>query len=118
MRKYSMRSHNRRNHQRWLNSFCRWVNKGIADDPLWRGRFVVEQLGTEMEWFEDHSGGILHCLLRLRDKKTGITELMHTNCLEIDWKMWHGMNNFIVNTCKVWDNEKPYEDRKDYRNER
>lgn len=116
MKEYSMRSHNRRNHQRWLNRYCRAINKGIANDPLWLGRFVVEQKATEMEWFDDGSGGILHCHLQFRDKKTGITEDWHTDCLDITWRMFFKMNNFIIETCKVWEREHPYQERKDYRN--
>lgn len=116
MREYSMRSHNRRKHQRWLNSFCRWVNKSIADDPLWLGRFVVEQKATEMEWFDDKSGGLLYCLLQFRDKKTGKTKLWSTDCLEATWQMFVKMNNFIVEDCEVWEKEQPYKEVKDYRN--
>lgn len=116
MREYSMKSHNRKNHQRWLNEFCRNVNHSIANDPLWLGRFVVEQKGTEMDWFEDNSGGLLYCLLQFRDKKTGKTQLWRTDCLDVNWHMWMKMNNFIVEYCKVWDCEKPYDEVRDYRN--
>jgi len=118
MTEYSMKSKNRKVHQRWLNRFCRKINKSIADDPLWLGRFVVEQKATNMEWFEDKSGGLMHCLLQFRDKKTGITKEWYTDCLEITWQMFLKMNNFIVEDCKVWENEKPYEEVRDYRNVR
>ena len=118
MRKYSMKSHNRKNHQRWLNAFCRLVNHNIEIDTLWLGRFVVEQKGTEMEWFDDNSGGLLYCLLQFRDKKTGRTSLWQANCLEVEIWMWYKMNNFIVEDCNVWELEKPYEEVRDYRNVR
>ena len=118
MREYSMGSHKRRNHQRWLNQFCRMINKGIKNDPLWYGRFVVEQVKTEMEWFDDKSGGLMYCHLRFHDKKTGKTEDWYTNCLDVAWQMFWKMNNFIVDTCKVWENEKPYQEVRDYRNVR
>lgn len=118
MTEYSMKSQKRRTHQRWLNRFCRSVNKSIADDPLWLGRFVVEQKATKMDWFEDKSGGLLYCHLQFRDKKTGITKDWYTDCLEARWHMFFKMNDFIVKDCQVWENEKPYEERRDYRNVR
>lgn len=115
MREYSMKSHDRRKHQRWLNDFCRTQNKNIYNDELWRGRFVVEQVATRMEWFEDKSGGILHCLLRFRDKKTGRTKLWYTDCLEVAWRYFFQMNDFIVKDCAVWENEDPYKETESWR---
>ena len=115
MRKYSMKSHNRRNHQRWLNAYCRAVNKNIYDDDLWRGRFVVEQLATAMDWFEDKSGGLLYCTLQFRDKKTGRTKIWRTDALEVNWKMFWEMNDFIVKDCAVWENEDPRNDTESWR---
>ena len=118
MRDYSMRSKNRRNHQRWLNKFCRVVNHGIENDNLWLGRFVVEQIATDMDWFDDKSGGLMYCRLRFRDKKTGKTLIWNTNCLEVGHKMFMKMNNFIVEDCAVWEKEHPYQEVRDYRNVR
>ena len=118
MTEYSMKTKNRRKHQRWLNRYCRMINRGIANDPLWLGRFVVEQKSTQMYWFEDGSGGLLHCLLQFRDKKTGKTKEWYTDCLELMWQMYWKMNDFIVKDCAVWENEKPYEEVRDYRNVR
>ena len=116
LHEYSMKSQKRRNHQRWLNRFCRRVNRVIENDELWQGRFIVRQVATEMEWFEDHSGGLLYCKLVFIDKKTGRRSYWNTNCLEAEFHMWEHMNNFIVIDCAVWDNEHPYQERKDYRN--
>lgn len=110
-----MKSHNRRVHQRWLNKYCRDVNRAIYDDNLWRGRFVVEQVSTHMDWFEDKSGGLLYCLLRFRDKKTGHTKLWYTDCLEVCWQMFMKMNNFIVEDCAVWEKEDPYKEIESWR---
>lgn len=118
MKPYSMKSHHRKNHQRWLNAYCRAMNKSIANDELWLGRFVIEQKRTVMDWFEDGSGGLLACQLQFRDKKTGITEDWWTDCLTVSWNGWERMNNFIVKTVKVWEREHPCQERKDYRNER
>ena len=116
MREYSMASHNRKNHQRWLNTFIREVNQTIAKDELWLGRFVVEQKATEMEWFSDGSGGLLYCLLQFRDKKTGRTTTWNTDCLEINNRIFWKMNDFITVDCHVWETEKPYEEVRNYRN--
>ena len=118
MTEYSMKSHNRRKHQRWLNHFIRNVNKDIENDPLWLGRFKVEQKATTMDWFEDKSGGLMYCHLQFRDKKTGLTKDWFTDCLEVNWHMFLEMNDFIVKDCQVWEKEKPYEERRDYRNVR
>ncbi len=101
MKPYSMGSHKRRKHQRWLNAFCREVNKTMEHDPLWMGRFVVEQKRTEMHWFPDNSGGVLWCVLQFRDKKTGQTKFWPTTCFTATWDIWERMNDFIVNDCKA-----------------
>ena len=116
MREYSMGSHDRRKHQRWLNAYCRMMNRSIANDPLWLGRFVIEQKSTAIKWFEDGSGGLLYCHLRFRDKKTDRVKDWYTDCLDLCWHGWFQMNDFIVKDCKVWELERPCEDRKDYRN--
>ncbi len=116
MMTYSMSSHKRKTHQRQINRICRAVNKNIAADSLWRGRFVVEQKATEMEWFEDKSGGLIYCLLQFRDKKTGTVTLWRANGLEIARGIYQKMNDFIVEDCKVWENENPYKEVRDYRN--
>lgn len=116
MTEYSMKSKNRKTHQRWLNKYCRIVNRTMAQDPLWLGRFVVEQKATTMEWFRDKSGGMMYAHLQFRDKKTGRTWDWFANCLDISWNMWVRMNHFIVNRCEVWKNEHPYEEVRDYRN--
>ena len=118
MTKYSMKSHKRKTHQRWLNKFLRYVNKTIANDSLWLGRFVVEQKATHMSWFEDKSGGLMLCHLQFRDKKTGIIKDWYTDCLEVSWDLFLKMNDFIIEDCKVWENEKPYDEVGDYRNVR
>ena len=115
MREYSMKSHNRRNHQRWLNYACRMMNKNIYDDDLWRGRFVVEQVSTNMEWFDDKSGGLLHCVLRFRDKKTNYTKQWYTDCLNVSSQLWWKMNDFIVKDCDIWSKEDLYKNKESWR---
>lgn len=116
LKEYSMKSKNRRVHQRWLNKYICWTNDGIRNDPLWLGRFIVDQVSTSMEWFGDKSGGLMSCHLRFRDKKTGITRDWYTDCLDLQYNMYFKMNDFIIKDCKVWEKEKPYEEKQDYRN--
>ena len=103
MRKYSMKSHNRKNHQRWFNQYCRYVNKSIEDDDLWLGRFYVRQNRTFIEWFEDNSGGLMYAEIHMIDKKTKKVRVGWYSGLEMDYKFWHDFNNFIIEDCKVWE---------------
>jgi hypothetical protein len=113
---YSMLSHNRRKHQRWFNRYCRNVNKSIEDDNLWLGRFYISQERTHMEWFDDGSGGLMHALITMHDRKTGRTKTRWYDGLDMGWKFWCDFNNFIIEDCKVWE-EVPdvRENRVDYR---
>ena len=116
MRKYSMKSMKRKNHQRWLNQYFRYINKCIEDDDLWLGRFCIKQLSTQMEWFEDKSGGLIHVKLIMWDKKKGIVRVKWYNGLDMDWKFWRDFNDFIINDCKVWEEvPDPRENRIDFR---
>lgn len=116
MRKYSMKSHNRKNHQRWFNQYCRYVNKTVENDSLWLGRFYISQARTKMDWFEDYSGGLMTAEIIMHDRKTGRTRHGFYNGLAMDWRFWCDFNDFIINDCKVWEeNPSPYENRVDYR---
>jgi len=116
MRKYSMKSMKRKNHQRWFNQYCHHVNKIIENDDLWLGRFCVSQKATQMNWFEDKSGGIMYALIEMRDKKTGTTLLHWYSGLDMDWKFWWDFNDFIIKDCQVWEEEPdPRNNRIDFR---
>ena len=103
MRSYSMASHNRKNHQRWLNRYCRNVNKSIENDNLWLGRFYISQNRTHMEWFDDGSGGLIYVEIVMHDRKTGKTKTKWYDGLDMEWKMWWDLNSFITEDCKVWE---------------
>ena len=119
MRKYSMKSMKRKNHQRWFNQYCRYVNKSIENDDLWLGRFCIKQDATHMEWFEDKSGGIMYALIVMRDKKTGRIRRAWYDGLDMDWRFWFDFNDFIINDCKVWEEEPdPRDNRIDFRSVR
>lgn len=117
MRKYSMKSHNRKNHQRWFNQYCRYVNKVMIDDELWLGRFCIKQKRSFMEWFDDKSGGLMYVELIMWDKKTNIVRVEWYSGLDMEWKFWRDFNDFIINDCKVWEEKlDPRKVRIDFRN--
>ena len=116
MRKYSMKSHNHKNHQRWFNQYCRYVNKCIEDDDLWLGRFYISQKRTFLEKFEDKSGMLMHAEIVMHDRKTGIIKSKWYSGLDMDWVFWWDFNNFIIEDCKVWEEvPDPRDNRIDYR---
>ena len=116
MRKYSMKSMKRKNHQRWFNQYCRYINKCIENDDLWLGRFCVKQLSTSIEWVEDKSGGLMYVKLVMWDKKNDIARVNWYSGLDMDWKFWYDFNDFIINDCKVWDEDPdPRDNRIDFR---
>jgi len=116
MRGYSMKSHKRKNHQRWFNQYCRYINRKMEEDDLWLGRFYVSQAQTYMNWFEDNSGGIMYSLIIMHDRKTGITDMKWYSGLDMDWKFWWDFNDFIIKDCKVWEEvPDPRDNRIDFR---
>lgn len=86
--------------QRKINSYVRAMNKNIADDEKWRGRFVVRQVGSP-QWteFDDHSGGQLFVRLRMTDTKTGYTRDWRADnydiCMFHGYKLWEVVNQFV-----------------------
>ena len=119
MRKYSMKSHKRKNHQRWFNQYIRYINKSMEEDDLWLGRFYVTQEATRMEWFEDGSGGLMRAWLVMHDRKTGNRCYKSYDGLDMDWKFWNDFNQFIIEDCKVWEEVPDVRiNRIDYRKER
>ena len=99
----------RKAYQRKLNQQIRAMNKNIANDILWMGRFEFRQKEASFEEFSDGSGGILIIILRGYDKITGyykdfrfeFAPWLHS----CEWKLWEIANNFIVNDTKVWESE-------------
>ena len=75
MSKYGwITSLNKKKHQRAMNALVRDMNKNIATDDLWRGRFYVRQIYAP-QWYiyNDRSGAELFVHLKFYDKKTGRT---------------------------------------------
>ena len=111
----------RKNYQRKLNKKIQNINKSLREDTLWKGRFEVRQIDAFWEKFSDNSGGVIHVIIRLVDKKDGY----YKDCIieyapwlmGFSWELNSKINEFIVNDCDVWnENPKPSENSIDYRN--
>jgi hypothetical protein len=102
----------RKEYQRKLNKKIKELNKAIEVDPLWLGRFEARQIKARWEQFFDNSGGNLHVIIRMVDKKTGY---YHDYCLDyapyyrsMDWHINMDIaNQFIVEDLKVWEHDRP-----------
>ena len=111
-------SNERKKRQRSLNRLFRKVNRGIENDSLWRGRFVVQQDKTEWIPYEGSRDYELFVCYYFVDKKTGQKshgKWERAQWLELSSKLFWDMNNFIVEDCRVWDNDDPRNDKTDYR---
>ena len=90
----------RKRYQRALNRDIKALNKNIAQDNLWRGRFYFFQKMMWWEEFEDGSGGILHAFIRGYDKATGYYRdysLEYAPFLSFNqYHIWRMGNDFIT----------------------
>lgn len=108
-------------YQNKLNAIVKEANKSLDEDNLWMGRFQVRQIRSRFERFDDNSGGILHTIFRVVDKKT---EQYKDYVIEyapwLSTFYWHFsmdiLNDFVVECLDVWRKEKPREEIKDWTN--
>lgn len=111
-------SGNRKKHLRRLNKYTRQINNSIAEDELWRGRFVVRCVHTSFFQYEDKSGWELYAVLRFIDQKTGffweVGDFVNSFCFGS--KLFWLMNEFIVERCEVW-SENPRPGSQDWYNQ-
>lgn len=111
-------SNNRKRHQRRMNSYVRKINKIIANDTLWNGRFYIRQKRSSFYHFEDNSGSELYVELEFIDKKTGFSktyvESVNHFCMYECGRLGYLMNEFITKNCEVWSNDDPYSDKTNY----
>jgi hypothetical protein len=94
---------------RKINALVRRMNKSIEKDELWRGCFVVRQVKKRCGKYEDNSGIWSSYLYIIIDKKTaqyGYSEWLESYSDFNAAHLWWGVNNFIVDGVKVW-NEEP-----------
>lgn len=92
--------------QRKVNKIVRKLNKQIEDDELWKGRFYIRQVKRYMKPYDDMSGIDDAFLFEMYDKKTGMKHLSNGwysyFALKTFNKLAWDLNNFIVDICKVW----------------
>lgn len=107
----------RKKAQRAINKNIRLLNKGIENDGLWRGRFIMRQIDAKWSPFDDGSGGQLFTTIMMVDKRTGQTKRVWLDNYDSPWNYYSAINNFIVNDCAVWEKEGRdflYNDNTDY----
>ena len=110
----------KRKYKIYKNKFAKLIkeyNQAIINDDLWCGRFEMRIIRSRWEWFEDDSGGILHCIIRCFDKKTEQYKDFFTEYApwirSIHWRIGMDiLNTFIVEDIDVWKNENPRTDEK------
>lgn len=97
----------RKRYQRALNRAIKDLNKNIAGDNLWKGRFYFFQKDARWEEFSDGSGGLLHAYIRGYDKATGYYKdfsLEYAPFLSFNaWHIWSFGNAFITEDVRVWE---------------
>lgn len=115
-----MTSFNRKKHQRRMNKYVREINKNIANDDLWRGRFVIRQKDNPGFYiYEDKSGAEMpHVHLVITDLKTG--ERYDKWDTDNGWchfngsRIWEFANKAITEIFSVWrKNDDPRSHRDD-----
>lgn len=101
-------SFNRKKHQRRMNKYVRLINQNIANDDLWRGRFVIRQKGNPGFYiYPDKSGAEMpHVHLVITDLKTG--ERYDKYDTDNGWchfggsRIWEFANKAITEIFDVW----------------
>ena len=104
-----MRNHKKHKLKSKINKAIRAINKNIAEDNLWQGRFVVLNRAMWITEYEDHSGVDAVVRVAAFDKKTGKYEELMMDKYDIlgvwgngGFRLWNFINDFIVDRVKVW----------------
>lgn len=94
--------------QRKINKVVKLMNKSIEEDELWLGRFYARQKSRKVYEYEDRSGYCVFVTITIFDKKTGFSKdfkFDHYGIVLSGWKLWATMNSFIIDDCKVWEED-------------
>ena len=92
---------------RSANRVAKSINNSIAEDNLWRGRFIMRQKKFQFYQYDDKSGLHVDFWYEFEDLKTGQKKIYLFNNLEMDFNgpfishVWWAMNSFIVDYCDV-----------------
>jgi hypothetical protein len=113
-----MRDKMYKKYQHKLNKKIKEANKNLEKDAVFLGRFIIRQKEARWERFEDGSGGVLHTILRVADKKTEYYKdylFDFSDSDFMDWELYMViLNGFIINDLNLWNNEKPREAKEDW----
>lgn len=92
--------------QRHINKVLRDMNRNIERDNLWLGRFYAHQRRIQYELSDDGSYRYAVVEIEFIDRKTGKTLIKwfhKEDFMGSTWKLWRAMNDFIIEWCKVWE---------------
>lgn len=80
------------------------INNNVYNDDLWLGRFEMILNKIRFQRFEDWSGYTALIEITLLDKRTNLIKKEYVSYSEIflESHLWKFMNDFIVETVKVW----------------
>ena len=94
---------NDRKQKRRVNQIVRKINKTVASDNQWLGRFVVQPIDFQKCTYEDNSGTYLFYTFEFVDKQTNEVALAiyNSNNMFIEYLLFLAMNNFIVEAVKA-----------------
>lgn len=115
-----MRDKMRAKYHKRAMKMIRRLNKNIANDNVWHGRFIAMNKAEQWVKFNDNSGGILYIIVRMYDKKTKkYRDYRWEYMLNSRFNAWHISmdigNNFVVEQIDAWnENPDPREDITDY----
>ena len=104
-------------YQKAFNKLMKKFNKNIENNKLFKGRFVVHQMYSDFDKFDDNSGGLLCVIIRFVDKKTNYYKdysFAYAPYLT-NYRFWEYGNQFITEDAKVYEYNNPYKDNTDYR---
>ena len=81
------------------------INNNVYNDDLWLGIFEIILNKIRFQRFEDWSGYTALIEITLIDNRTGLTKKEYVGYSEIflGSHLWNFMNDFIVGTTKVWE---------------
>lgn len=101
-----MKTRDRKKIHRKIVKILKDVNKNIANDDLWHGRFRAYEVYEQFYEYEDGSGAEMFFAFVLCDLKTGKCRLYYEDMIT-EWStrldIFLQINNFI---CKMVDNVK------------
>jgi hypothetical protein len=105
--------------QQKINKIIKAINQNIANDNLWKGRFIAHQIDRTTGVWNDQSGTYIYPVILFYDKKTGITNISYMDYAGgafFGSRVWKAMNDFICDEVDVWKDGRAavYDDKTDW----